>query len=174
MGLPTPNQVEYHEDLFEELENRDKDLLARFFNHNAEEKGYRLLDGDALTQEKLRKYVAGLMEEEIREFLDQYEQLAKSGVRTDPAIDYLSEHYDIQNEELDVDTRYQLLLLLYEEDLTDQLDELIVRSRIRSYSATRGYMLDEGLTFNDLEAGVEEFHRLWNREQETRTRFLLM
>jgi len=110
--------------------------------------------------------VAAKLEEEILGFLDRHERLVEQSVRVDPAINYLAEHYNIAPGDLDVDNRYELLLLLYEEDLLGILDELIIKSRIRSYAATRAYTLNESLVFEELDQGIESFHTKWNKEKE--------
>lgn len=164
--ITTPGELDYDEELYATLAPRDKDILYRFFNVYADSLDHRPLDKDVFTQDELRKILASKLEEETRTFLDQHQKLADEGVRTDPAIEYLAEHYEITDGSLDVGNRFELLLLLYEENLIDRLDELLIRAKIRSYSATRTYILDEELEVSQLEEGITSFHRKWNKEQD--------
>jgi hypothetical protein len=162
-----PNELEYDEELYSKLQPRDGDLLRRFFNVHVENLDHRPIAEDAnFTEDELCKIVAAELEDEITTYLDRYEKLKDQKVRRVPAVDYLAEHYDIEQESLDIDTRHELLLLLYEENMIDQLEELIIRSRIKSYSAKRTYTLDRNLDFDTLEQSLEQFHREWNLEQE--------
>jgi len=167
VAIYKPNELEYDEELYSKLQPRNGDLLRRFFNVHVDNLDHRPIAEDAnFTKDDLCKIVAAELEDKITTYLERYEKLKDQKVRTVPAVDYLAEHYDIDNENLDIDTRYELLLLLYEEELTQQLDELIIRSRIKSYSAKRTYVLDRELDFDNLDQNLEQFHREWNLEQE--------
>lgn len=166
MSIASPDRLDYDEELYDTLAPRDKDILYRFFNIFCDRLDHRPIIKDTFTQDELRKIITSKLPEEIRTFLEQHQELADQSVRTDPAVEYLAEHYDLDEDDLEISTRYELLLLLYEEELIDQLEELIIRSRIRSYSATRTYFLEEELDLDGLDDRIAEFHRKWNREQE--------
>jgi hypothetical protein len=166
MMMTNPDQLDYDEELYTTLNPRDKEVLYRLFNVYAHNIDHRPITKDAFTQNELRKILASKLQEKTRTFLARYQGLVDEGVRTDPAIEYIAEHYDITDDDLDVDTRYELLLLLCEEDLVDQLDELLIRSKIRSYSATRTYVLDEELSLQQLNKRLARFHEKWNAEQD--------
>ncbi|WP_137684585.1 hypothetical protein, partial [Haloarcula mannanilytica] len=167
MTIYKPSELEYDEELYSKLQPRNGDFLRRFFNAHVENLEHRRIaeDGNS-TKDNLCKLVAAELEDEANTYLNRYKKLKDQKVRTVPAVDYLAEHYDIDKENLDVDNRHELLLLLYEEDLIDQLEELIIRSRIKSYSAKSTYILDRKLDFDTLEQSLEQFHREWNIERE--------
>jgi len=164
--ITTPDQLDYDEELYTTLDPRDKEILYRLFNFYAGRLDHRPITRDTFTQDELRKIVASKLQEETRAFLDRYQKLADESVRTDPAVEYIAEHYDVDEDSLDIENRYELLLLLYEEDLLDQLDELLIRAKIRSYSATRTYVLEEELEVTRLDDEIPSFHHKWNKEQE--------
>ena len=164
--ITTPDQLDYDEDLYTTLDPREKEVLYRLFNVYADSLDHRPITKEGFTQDELRKILSSKLEEETQEFLDRYQDLVDEGVRTDPAIEYIAEHYDITDTDLDVDNRYELLLLLYENDLVDQLDELLIRAKIRSYSATRTYLLDEELSLQQINEKLVTFHEEWNTEQD--------
>jgi len=164
--ITIPDQQEYDEELYTTLDPRDKEVLYRLFNVHADQVDHRPITKGAFTQDELRKILASKLEEETRAFLDRYQELADEGVRTDPAVEYIAEHYNIADEDLDIENRYELLLLLYEEDLLEQLDELLIRAKIRSYSATRTYIFEDELEFSELGDKISSFHQKWNKEQD--------
>ena len=167
MTIYKPSELEYDEELYSKLQPRNGDFLRRFFNAHVENLDHRRIAEDGnFTKDDLCKIVVAELEGEAATYLDRYKKLKSENVRTVPAVDYLAEHYDIDKENLDVDNRHELLLLLYEEDLIDQLEELIIRSRIKSYSAKRTYILDRSLDLGSLEQNLEQFHREWNLERE--------
>lgn len=161
--ITNPDQLDYNEELYDTLGPRDKEVLYRFFNIHSEKLEHRNITKGAFTQDELRKILASKLQEETQIFLDRHEELADEGVRVDPAVDYIAEHYDVSNESLDVDNRYELLLLLYEENLLDQLEELLIRATIRSYSARRTYILEDELDFQGLTDKIASFHQMWNK-----------
>jgi hypothetical protein len=161
-----PDQLEYNEELYSKLDPRDKEVLYRFFNAHCDSLDYRPITKHAFTQDELRKVLASELEEETERFLEYHLRLSDEGVRTDPAIEYIAEHFDLEEDGLDAENRFELLLLLYENDLLDQLDELIIRAKIRSYSATRTYVFDEELDLAGHESRIAEFHHEWNQEQD--------
>jgi hypothetical protein len=166
VAISKPDELDFDEELYQRLAPRDKDLLYRLFNVYRDQSDHRAIEKSTYTQDQLRKILAGELPDEIESFLDQYQNLVEEGVRTGPAVEYLAEHYDLSGDDLDVDTRYELLLLLHEEELIDQLDALVIRSRIRSYSANRSYVLPEELDLDALDERISEFHQYWNKEQE--------
>jgi molybdopterin-guanine dinucleotide biosynthesis protein A len=166
VSITKPDNLDYNEELYESLQSRNKDVLHRFFNYYADQIDERPVERSAHTQDQLCKIIAAKLEEEITDFLEQHNRLVEESVRVDPALDFLAEHYDIDPEHLDAGNRYELLLLLYETDLVENLNELGIRSRIRSYSATRAYVLAESLGFDDLPQRLQQFHSEWNKEQD--------
>lgn len=166
MPIPTPDNLDYDEELYATLKPREKDILYQLFNQYVDLFDHRKIIKDTYTTDALRKILASKLSEETWTFLEQHQKLSEEGVRTDPAIDYLSEQYDINESDLDISSRYELLLLLHKEGLTEQLEELITRSRIRSYSARRTYFLEEELDLGGLNEGLSQFHYEWNQEKE--------
>ena len=166
MPITTPEELDYDDELYETLNPRKKDLLYQLFNLYNDRIDHREIVKDTYTTDELRKILASRLSEETRTFLEQHRKLSEEGVRTGPAIDYLAEHYDIDESDLEINTRYELLLLLHQEGLIDRLNELMIRSRIRSYSVRRTYFLEEELDLSGLEDGLGQFHHEWNREQE--------
>lgn len=167
MTVHNPAQSDYDEELYSKLQPRSKEVLRRFFNYHSGNLDHRPIAEDSnFSKNDLCKIVAAELENELSNFFDMHRRFVEENVRTVPAIDYLAEHYEIDSEELDIDTRYELVLLLYEEDLIDRIDELITRSQIKSYSAKRSYILDRPLDFERLGERLEKFHREWNKKQE--------
>lgn len=166
MAISKPDELDFDDELYVHLDPRDKDILYRFFNVHRDQIEHRAIEKGTYTQNQLRKILAGKLTEETESFLAQHQKLVDEDVRTGPAVEYLAEHYDLSGDDLDVGTRYELLLLLHEEDLIEQLDALVIRSRIRSYAATRSYVLPTELDLEGLEERISEFHQYWNREQE--------
>jgi hypothetical protein len=141
VAIFNPDQLDYDEELYQELRIRDKDLLRRFYNHHCDKIDERPIAESAHTQDALCKIIAAKFEEEIELFFERYKRLADESVRTDPSINYIAEHFDVSEESLNVSTRYELLMLLYEEELLDRLEELVIRAKIQAYEATRTYVL---------------------------------
>jgi hypothetical protein len=166
VSIPKPDELDYDEQIYEDLQSRNKDLLHRFFNYYADQIEERPVDRSAHTQDQFCKIIAAKLEDEITDFLEQHNRLVEGSIRVDPTLDFLAEHYNIEAEDLDASNRYELLLLLYETDLIENLDELVIRSRIRSYSAKRAYVLKESLTIDNLPERLQQFHSEWNKEQE--------
>lgn len=166
MAISKPDQLDFAEDLYNELAPRNKEILYRLFNHHSDSLDYRPITKDTYTQDQLRKILASELENETRSILEQYKRLKRQNVRTNPAIEYLAEHYDIEASNLDISTRFELLLLLYEENLIEELEELIIRSSIRSYTATRSYVLDEHLDYAGIHNKLGDFHQKWNKKQK--------
>lgn len=166
MPIPKPDELDFDEELYQRLAPRSKDILYRLFNLYRGQINHRAIERSTYTQDQLRKILAAKLADEIESFLDQYQDLVEENVRTGPAIEYLAEHHELSGDDLDVDTRYELLLLLHEEEIIDQLDALVIRSRIRSYSASRSYVLPEELDLAALDERISEFHQYWNKKQE--------
>lgn len=167
MAIHDPDEEGYNNELYSELQPRKGDLLRRFFNVHVDSLDHRpIAEDNNFTQDEICKLIAAELEEEAKQYLERYDRLVDQNVRTVPAIDYLAEHYEINHEDLDVASRYELLLLLYEEDLIRRLDELIIRSKIKSNSAKRTYLLDRKLDFESLNQDLDRFHQEWNKEQD--------
>lgn len=167
MAIYDIDDLDYDNRLYSNLQPRKPDILRRFFNVHSDDLDHRPIAEDStFTQDDLCKIVASELEEEAKQFLTRYEKLENQNVRTVPAIEYLAEHHEIDNSKLDIDSRYELLVLLYEDDLVYRLDELIIRSTIISNSANRTYVLDRELSFNALDGDIDHFHQEWNKGQE--------
>ncbi|EMA14898.1 hypothetical protein [Haloarcula marismortui] len=166
MSLFDPDELEYDEDLYERLNSLDKANLVRFYNLHCEALDGRRIGDSAHTKDGLRKIISAKLQEQAEEYLESYDQLRRESVRVSPAIEYIAGHFDIQGDDLDVDTRYELLLLIYEQGINEALDELIVRSKMETYSASRNYLLDSKLDFDGLDERLWKFHEIWNRETD--------
>lgn len=166
MVITRPNELDYDDDLYELLGSRDKDILVRFFNCHCHQIDHPLIEESAFTKDELRKIIASKLVEQYQDFLRLYRSLAAANVRTAPAIEYLATHFDIDNELLDVSSRYELLIVLFEEDLIEHIDELRIRARIRPYAATNTFVFSEPLSISNLEGRLREFHRHWNVEND--------
>lgn len=166
MAFPRPDTLDYEEGLFEELGPRSKEVLYRLYNVIVEDRDYHKMAKGAHSQEEFRKILASEFKNEVREFLDTYEVLKEESVSIQSAIDYLNDNYEVDREKLDLDNRYELLILLYEEDLDDQLDELIDRTSIRSYATRRSYTLDQQVSLSRIDEKISKFHKWWNVENK--------
>lgn len=166
MSVYNPEDLDYDKELFDRISSVGKDVLVRFYNLHSDTLNTRPLEESAHSKRELRQIIAGKLKEQMDEFLKDYEQLREESVRASPAIEYIAEHFDIEAENLDVDTRYELLILLHEEGLDEVLDQLVVRSKMRTYSASRNYILSQRVELDEVEERLLEFHEGWNQGNE--------
>lgn len=166
MPFPRPDQLDYDEDLYEELEPRKKGVLHRLYNVFVKGTEHYKAARSAYNKDPLRKILASEFEEETHKYLDRYEKLKEENVRLRSAKDYLNDHHQVEREKLDIDSRHELLVLLYEEDLIDELDDLIARTSIRAYSTKRSYTLDQKIDLSGLDEKISKFHQFWNVEMQ--------
>ncbi|WP_096390016.1 hypothetical protein [Halopenitus persicus] len=169
MAITKPDELEYDEDIYRELSPRRKEILVRLFNCHCTEIECRPIGKGAFSTDQLRKILASRLLDQTRRFLDHYQTLADENVRTDPAVEYLAQLQDVETDKLNVSSRYELLLLLYEEGLVDELEVLIARSRIREYAAIRGRILPCEIDFEALDERLDSFHEKWNHDLDQST-----
>lgn len=161
-----PEELEYEEELFDRLSSISKDVLVRFYNLHCDELGNRPIEESAHTRKELRQIIAAKLEDQMRDFLNDYERFKEESIRTSPAIEYITSNFNIDAEKLDINTRYELLIVLHEEGLNEVLDELIVRSKMRTYASSRDYVLTEEVDISEVEDDLQDFHEHWNNGSE--------
>jgi len=166
VSIYKPEELKYDEGLFDRLSSISKDVLRRFYNLHCEDLGNRPIEDSAYSKRELRQINAAKLNEQIENFLSDYERLKDESVRASPAIEYITANFDVDPERLDVDTRYELLILLYEDGLNDVLDELIVRAKMRTYSSSRDFVLTEEVDLTEVENRLQDFHDQWNTVSE--------
>lgn len=166
MSIQRPDDLDYNEELFDRLSSVPKNVLVRFYNLYCGELDNRPVEKSAHSKRELRQIVAAKFPEHLEAFLNDYEQLRDESLRTDPAVEYLSKHFDIQSAELNINNRYELLILLYEKNIDQALNELVIRSKMQTYSASRGYIYDEAISLDRIDEDLQKFHELWNHGPE--------
>lgn len=166
MSIYKPEELDYDEDLFERLSSISKDVLRRFYNLHCDELGNRPIYDSAHSKRELRQIIAAKLKNQMEDFLADYERLKDESVRTSPAIEYITANFEVDTEKLDIDTRYELLMLLHEEGLNEVLDELIVRAKMRTYASSRDYILTEEVDLFQVEDKLRDFHEQWNIDSE--------
>lgn len=163
----TPEKLAYDEELFQRLSPRSRSFLLNLYNQFCDEIDQRPYENSVShTKEDLRRIIAAKLHSQLEEFLSNYERLREEGVTAAAATEYLAEHFDIPEEDLEVDNRYELLLRIYEHNIVDSLEELLVRAKMQSYAASRAYILNESLSLQDIEANLRGFHEDWNQGED--------
>lgn len=173
MPITTPIDFDYNQELYQDLTPRSKELLVDLFNFYRTAHDLEKIRKETYTKEQLLKILAGRFEEQMKEFLEYYESLSEEGVRTDPIVEFVGEHYEISEEKLKVNNRYELIILLLRNDLIQVIDEIIVRSKIRAKAPTNSYKLGEAVSLEDLEGRLTSFHEFWNQGDETEKALLV-
>ena len=163
MSVYNPEALDYDEELFDRLSSIGKGVLVRFYNLHCDSLNNRPIEDSAHNKTELKQIIAAKLKDQMEDFLNDYERLRQESIRVSPAIEYIAEHFDIEAEDLDVNTRYELLVLLHEVDLDQVLDQLIVRSKMRTYSASRNYILSQEVGLGNIEEQLREFHEQWNQ-----------
>ncbi|WP_254810777.1 hypothetical protein [Natronosalvus amylolyticus] len=146
-------------ELRDTLQPRSKEFLDRL---------YTVFSGDTVDRKKetLIEIIADRHEDQLRAFLDDYEKLSDRNVNRRYGEEYLHESLGIDREKLDVKNRYELLLVLYEEDLVDKLDSLIIRSELFAVKNEQEFQLGEELDLSNIEEQVTRFLHHTNREEQ--------
>ncbi|MDS0476831.1 hypothetical protein [Natrinema sp. 1APR25-10V2] len=146
-------------ELQEALSPRSKKFLERL---------YTVFSGESIDvkRETLIEIIADRHEDQLRAFLDDYEKLSDRNVNRRYGEEYLHESLGIDREKLDVKNRYELLLVLYEEDRADKLDSLIIRSELFAVKNEQEFQLDEELDLANIEERVRRFLRHTNQEEQ--------
>jgi len=110
-------------ELVSELEPRPLWFLERLYEVFADES----IDANRST---LREILADRHADQVEQFLEDYERLSDRDVNRRYAEEYLNKSLGISREELDVNGRYELLLVLYENGYRDKLQSMIIRSEL--------------------------------------------
>lgn len=146
-------------ELVSELEPRPLWFLERLYEVFANES----IDANRST---LREILADRHADQVEEFLEDYERLSDRDVNRRYAEEYLNKSLGISREELDVNGRYELLLVLYENGYRDKLQSMIIRSELFAVKNEREFLLDQELNIEDVEERVREFLRKANVEEQ--------
>ena len=151
------------EEVQERLENRDRDFLYRLFQLVRDPERDDLDQGrerepDCVGTPEWRQKLAATYSKEVRRIFDTYDKLDREKVKLEPAVEFLSEWSDIKPEKLQLDSLYDLVLLLKEEDLTD-IDRFISGSRMTEYKNRNRFVIDTSVALDDVGDSIETFHR---------------
>lgn len=151
--------MEPDSELCDALEPRSKAFLDRL---------YEVFSGESIDRKKgtLIRIIADRHEDELREFLDNYEKLSDRNVNRRYGEEYLHESLGVDREKLDVKNLHELLLVLYEEDQVDKLESLIIRSELFAVKNEREFHLDDELELTDIESRITAFLRHANQGQQ--------
>lgn len=146
-------------ELCDTLQPRSKGFLDRL---------YEVFSGELIDHKKeiLIEIIADRHEDQLREFLDNYEKLSDRNVNRRYGEEYLHESLGIDRDKLDVKNLHELLLVLYEEDRVDKLESLIIRSELFAVKNEREFHLDDELDLADIESRITAFLRHANQEEQ--------
>lgn len=127
-----------------------------------------MFSNDSIDKNKptLIEILADRHEEKVRQFFDDYEKLDDRNVNRRYAEEYLNKSLGIGREELDVDTRHELLLVVYENGHRDKLQSMIIRSELFAVKNEREFTIQEELDISNVEQRVRAFLRKANVEQQ--------
>lgn len=142
-----------------ELEQRSKDFLERLYQEFAE-------DSIDTTGPTLREILADRHADQVRQFLEDYEILRKRDVNRRYAEEYLNKSLGISRKELDVDNRYKLLLVVYENGYQDKLQSMVIRSELFAIKNEREFKLDQELDITCVQEPVTAFLQKANVEEQ--------
>lgn len=146
-------------ELVSELEPRPKWFLERLYEVFADEP----INAGRST---LREILADRHTDRVKQFLEDYERLSDRDVNRRYAEEYLNNSLGISREELDVNSRYELLLVLYENGYRDKLQSMIIRSELFAVKNERVFRLNQELDIDDTEGRVREFLQKANVEEQ--------
>lgn len=168
MANPDANSSGQEAEISRMLEPHGKEELIRFFNVFADELDRRPYALDAnLTEGRIRSIIAGNLTEEAMQFAENYQRLRDESIRINPAVQHLSEEYEIPAEELDIGSLSELLVLLYEYELEDKLTAIIAGTDIRKYRWNRRFEIDQSIDLEQISNKLNQFHEKWNSREET-------
>ncbi|MFC3958946.1 hypothetical protein [Halovivax cerinus] len=155
---------EYDQKIYSRLERRGKqilyDALSLFEDGNFDKSDYEI--------EGLRRALSSKYADLTREWLDIYDRFDAENVGIDTAIRFLAEEYGVNFDEETPESKYQLALRVLREDLSSEVDHIVVGSRIKRVSSTKTYTFDGGLSLEGVEDAVSEFHHQWNSDDQTK------
>lgn len=144
-------------ELENDLKRRNNDTLQRFFEYTTGE----------TTNRPPHQIVATLLNnhrEEVEEFYESLAEIKTENLNRRDAEEYLNHELGVGGSDLNTSNRFELLLVIHEEELQDNLQEIIHRSKLYVRKSERQYILDIELPLDDLEPRAKrKFGRL-NRE----------
>lgn len=156
-GELNPNQ-----ELFDKLDRRTKGFLVDFYQYLADKE----ITEDKHTAKVLAKNIASKFEEETEDFYEDYELLKENNIKRNAVVEYLNRNHDIDREELEVDSRFELLLLLYRKEVDGELEKIIKIAKVVEHSRKDNYYIDEKLDLETLEDNLDDFHEYWNKTEK--------
>lgn len=146
-------------ELVSELEPRSKEFLERLYQVFADD----LVDTNKPT---LLEILADRHAEQVRQFLEDYDKLRDRDVNRRYAEEYLNKSLGISREDLDVDGRHELLLVVYENNYRDKLQSMVIRSELFAVKNEREFKLDQELDIAGVQERVTAFLRKANVEEQ--------
>lgn len=168
MRYTDPSSLEYDEQLFQELNSFSGDELRRFFNLHHERVDQHPFAPDAnFNKDDYRYIVAADLKTEAETLLERYRKLREESVRIGDATQYLSEVTDLSGDGPDVGSLSELLLMLYEQEYTDQLDELIAGIDLRRHRLNRSHYIDARFEPGRVSKDIDAFFEQWQSSQSS-------
>ncbi|WP_434531177.1 hypothetical protein ACODNH_07100 [Haloarcula sp. NS06] len=117
--------ADYDEKVFSRLQQRRKqtlyDALSLFESGDSAKSDYQI--------EGLQRALSSKYAEETREWLAIYDRFDDENVSIDTTIRFLAEEYEVNFEEEAPDSKYQLALQVLQEDLSSEVDHIVVGSK---------------------------------------------
>ncbi|MCD2200794.1 hypothetical protein LPA44_12935 [Halobacterium sp. KA-4] len=155
---------DYDEQVYSRLQQRRKqtlyDALSLFESGDSTKSDYQI--------EGLQRALSSEYAEETREWLAIYGRFDDENVGIDTTIRFLAEEYEVDFDEESPASKYQLALRVLQEDLSSEIDHIVVGSRIRKVSSTKTYVYNGDLSLDGVEEAVDEFHKQWNSDGQTK------
>ncbi len=153
---------EYDKEVYSRLERRGKqilyDALSLFEDGDSDKSDYEI--------EGLRRALSSEYDDLTHEWLNIYDRFDDENIGIDTTIRFLAEEYQVNFDEQTPESKYQLALRVLQEDLSSEVDHIVVGSRIRKVSSTKTYTFDGSLSLEGIEDAVTEFHHQWNSDDQ--------
>lgn len=163
MSIAGPED-EYDEDLYSELEPREKSLLHYLVTIFADED----VEKSEYTHEGFRRALASTLSEETHAWLRTYQRLTDESVSLDPTLRYIADKHQVSLEDRQPDSLFGLAALVHDAGLSDEIDRIILGGRVRQAASNNTYVFDERLSLADLSDDIADFHSSWNRSEQSK------
>jgi len=155
-------------EMLNKLNNRRKEFLEDLsYQFSDDKSALRDFDITNLNKKGLAEKILEKHPDKTNQFFDYYTELKKENVHLNSAKSHLNKEYNISRDDLDFDTRYELLLLLYEKDLIDsEFDKIKLFSKIIRKGYEKSFTLETSLNIDNIKNKIQEFQDYWNKEQK--------
>lgn len=155
---------DYDKEVYSRLKRRRKgilyDALSLFEDGDSDKSDYEI--------EGLRRALSSEYAGLTREWLEIYDLFDTENVGIDTTIRFLAEEYEVSFDEQTPESKYQLALRVLQEDLSSEVNHIVVGSRIKKVSSTKTYTFGGDLSLEGIKDAVTEFHQQWNSDDQTK------